>query len=266
MQAPKSGAESTVRQPRHRRAAHAGVATFASVASRRPSPRSDSTSPGLEPRMTTRPSLSTLSVGYTSIVDGCPPATPVCQRRRNGNHFRFAARNARQCGSRSGLHRGVAAAEQIPADPTKQEARVPSERRACRSGSHVKCSALRAMHLEDPEGSRRRPQPGRVRYRWKRPTPLWTLGALGMLPRPRRTSMRAAERRRPGVAGSRFLRAEARSPRSSAPPGGFDVNADAIPALCSCRLDTAGHPHGIGLGGVATTVPARTTRKALGVR
>jgi hypothetical protein len=87
-----------------------------------------------------------------------------------------------------------------------------------------------------------------------------------MLPRPRRTSLLTAERRRPGVAGSRFLRAEARSPRSPAPPGGFDVNADAIPALCSCRLDTADHPHDIGLGGVATTVPARTTRKALGVR
>jgi hypothetical protein len=119
-------------------------------------------SPGIEPRMTTRPSLSTLSVGYTSVVDGCPPATPVRQRRRNGNHSRSAARNARQCGSRSGLHRDVAAAEQIPADPAKQEARVPSERGACRSGSHVERSALRAMHLEDPEGSRRRPQPGRA--------------------------------------------------------------------------------------------------------
>jgi len=65
-----------------------------------------------------------------------------------------------------------------------------------------------------------------------------------MSPRPRRTSMRAAERRRPGVAGSRFLRAEARSRRSPALPGGFDVNADAIPALCSCRLDATDHPHG----------------------
>lgn len=266
MQAPKSGAESTVRRPRHRRSAHAGVATFASVSSQRPSPRSDSTSPGIEPPVTTQPPLSTLSVGYTNVVDGYPSATPARQRRRNGNHFRFAARNARQCGSRSGLDRDVAAAESIPADPTKQEARVPSERRACRYRSHVKCSALRAMHLEDPEGSRRRPQPGRARDRWKRPTPLWTPGALGVLPRPRRTSMRAAERRRPGGARSRFLRAEARSRRSLAPPGGLDVNADAIPALCSCRLDTTVRPHGIGLGDVATTVPAETTRKALGVR
>ena len=162
VQAPKSGAESTVRRPRHRRCAPAGVTTFASVSAQRPSHRSDSTSPGFEPRVTAQPSLSTLSVGYTNVVGGCPPATPVRQQRRNGNHFRFAAQNARQCGSRSGLHRDVAAAESIPADPTKQEARVPSERRACRSRSHVKCSALRAMHLEDPEGSRRRPQPGRA--------------------------------------------------------------------------------------------------------
>lgn len=115
---------------------------------------------------------------------------------------------------------------------------------------------------KDPVGARSL----NARDRWKRPTPLWTLGALGMLPRPQRTSMPAAERRRPGVAGSRFLRAEARSRRSPAPPGGFDVNADAIPALCSCRLDTTDQPHGIGLGGVATTVPAETTRKTLGMR
>ena len=103
VQAPKRVAKSTVRRPLHRRRAHAGVATFASTSAPRPSLRSDSTGPDVVTEVTAQPSLSTLSVGYTNVVDGCPSTAPACQQQRNGNHFRSAAWNARLYGSRWGF-------------------------------------------------------------------------------------------------------------------------------------------------------------------
>jgi hypothetical protein len=171
VQAPESGVESTVRRPLHRRAAHAGVATFASVASRRPSLRSDSTSPGLEPRVTTQPSLSTLSVGYTSVVDGCPPATPVRQRRQNRNHFRFAAR------MRGSVGLGQDSTATSP-PRSRSSQTLPSRRpEYLRNAEHtvvdLTSNAVRFRRCtsripRDPVGARSLA----ARYRWKRPTPL----------------------------------------------------------------------------------------------
>jgi hypothetical protein len=125
--------------------------------------------------------------------------------------------------------------------------------------SHHNAVRFGRYHLEDPEGSRRRPQPGRAL-----PLEASNTGVdsrcLEHVAMPATDQNVAAERRRPDETRPRFVRAEAHLHRSLASPGGLDVNADAIPTLCNCRLDTTDRPHGIGTGDVATTVPAETTR------
>jgi hypothetical protein len=107
---------------------------------------------------------STLSVGYTDAADGCPPMTPARQRKQTASALDSQPGMPGQRGSRSGLHRDVAAAGSIPADPTEQEARVLPERRACRLwiSHHVNALHRLAMHLGIPEGTPWRPQPRRA--------------------------------------------------------------------------------------------------------
>jgi hypothetical protein len=85
-------------------------------------------------------SLCILSIGYTDTVDGFPPSAPAQADAAAST----IASSSRMPGSavRSGLIRGVAATEPIPADPAKQEARVP------RCAEHAASVArLRAVHL-----------------------------------------------------------------------------------------------------------------------
>jgi hypothetical protein len=137
-----SQVESTVRLARHRRCTHTGVATSARRFTSEPASPSDPTTQTANSNVAKLPP-STLSVGYTDAADGCPPMTPACQRKQTASALDSQPGMLGQRGSRSGLHRDVAAAGSIPADPTEQEARVLPERRACRSDltSH-KCSAL----------------------------------------------------------------------------------------------------------------------------
>jgi hypothetical protein len=99
---------------------------------------------------------STLSVGYTDAADGCPPMTPACQRKQTASALDSQPGMPGRRGSRSGLHRDVAATGSIPADPTEQEARVLPERRACRVWiSHHECSA--PLFGDAPRDPRRNP-------------------------------------------------------------------------------------------------------------
>jgi hypothetical protein len=181
-----------------------------------------STAPGFDAPAIALLLLSTLSVGYTSASDGRPPMASVCQQK----HLPAPSFRSRECPTLQASvrtpPRDVAATELIPADPTKQEARVPSKReQKPRSISHRSAVHSRLA----PRGSEKIPSASAA----------WTRATTGNAGHRRGLSVPRACRHahdvpacslssigRPDKAGPRFGRAEAHPLRSPAQPGGLD--------------------------------------------
>lgn len=101
----------------------------------------------------------------------------------------------------AGASHDVAAAGPIPADPAKQEIRVPFETQPLLLRSHIAVQraggASTSGISRDPIGVR---SPA-ARTRWKSRTPAWKLGAAAVSPHRQRPSVRAAKHRKPSEAG-----------------------------------------------------------------
>jgi hypothetical protein len=142
--------------------------------------------------------------------------------------------------------------------------RVPSEHAACRLVSHRNAVRL-GRYPRIPR--RASPVPAASCE-----TSLRTSDAGVDSRRVRRVATPVAEqhvtarRRRPSSAGSRLLRIETRVRRSPAAPGGLDADADTNRRLHNRRPNATVYPHDIETDGVATTVPAKASHEALGVR
>jgi hypothetical protein len=118
----------SVRRSLQRCSPRSSVATLARLAPRRPFPRQRPTILDYGNPVIAQLSLSILSVGHTNTVDGCPSSASARQRQLIAITFDPLSR---KCTGLAGFGRDphdVAVAESIPADPAKQEARVPSER------------------------------------------------------------------------------------------------------------------------------------------
>jgi hypothetical protein len=182
--------------------------------------------------------------------------TPACQRKQTTSALDSQPGMPGRRGSRSGLHRDVAAAGSIPADPTEQEARVLPERRACRSQiSHHKCSA--PLSGDAPRDPRRNPVAPSTSTR----VPAGNLRCQRKLSVPQACchtrdgpACSPPSDGNPNAAEPRIERAETRPLRSPTTRGDLDANADANRHLTNCRPDTADHPQSIGSCDVATTI------------
>jgi hypothetical protein len=204
----------------------------------------------------TVPSLSILSVGYTNTSGGCPPSAPVRQRGRLPSPW---IREVEGCPARQvsvGTPRDVAAARLIPADPTRQEARVPLKRSKCRFGLTSQCNAHQA---ESPSGSR------------KNPLALNPVRLTAGLPVAGANARRRRRVATPSASRCRCHRATVylpkRAPASSRPEGQPSLFAnlswrlrrrvaDANRRSPTAIPDTTDRPHGYQPGDVATTDPA----------
>lgn len=181
--------------------------------------------------------------------------TPACQRKQTAFALDSQPGMPGQRGSRSGLHRDVAAAGRSP--PTLPSRRPEYSRNTehAAAKSHItqmQCT-LSAMHLGIPEGTPWRPQPRRV---YRPETSAADVGSrcLGHVATPvtdRHARRRATETQRSQTTNRT---SKTRSLRSSTAPGDLDANADANRHLTNCRPDTPDHPQSIGSCDVATTI------------
>jgi hypothetical protein len=137
-----------------------------------------------------------------------------------------------------GAFHDVAAAEPIPADPARQEVRVPLDSQRLLLRSHITvqraCGASTSGISRDPVGVRC----VAARTRWKSQKPAWTSGAAGVSPRRRRPSMLTAKHRRPGEAGHSRGEPKLSSSDHQLLLAASTTNRRHQPELCNCRLDT----------------------------
>jgi hypothetical protein len=158
--------------------------------------------------------------------------------------------------------RDVAAATRSPPTLPDKRLRVPSTRRACQWALQRNTVGSRRCTIDTPKGllgarNLIRISAGNVQ-------PRRGFAAHQGCCHPRCGTACDHSTAEPGSASSRFVRAEARSFRSPASPGGLSASAKATRRGCDHRLDTTVHPHEVGAGGVATTVPAGATRRDVG--
>jgi len=211
-----------------------------------------------------KPPLRILSVGYTRAASGCPLATRACQRKRRAVASDPQPVTSGRCGVRPEPDRDVAATVRAPQTLPNRRLQVPSERVSCRMVSHRYTSRFG----RNPKSPRRAsPVPAASHE------PSLEKSDVGVdSRRNERVATLVAEqhviarRRRPNPAGSRFPRIEIHARRSLTALGGLDANADTNRRLHNRRLDATVDPHDIETGDVATAVPARASREAMGVR
>jgi hypothetical protein len=159
--------------------------------------------------------------------------------------------------------RDVAATTRSPPTLPDKRLRVPPERRTCRWALQRNTVRSGRCTTDTPKGL-----PGArnlMRISAENVQPRRRLSARRRCCHPRCGTACNHSTTEPGSTRSRFVRAEARSIRSPASPGGLDASAKTTRRVCDHRLDTTVHPHEVGAGDVATTVPAGATRRGIGI-
>jgi hypothetical protein len=159
--------------------------------------------------------------------------------------------------------RDVAATTRSSPTLPDKRLRIPSGRRTCRWVSQRNAIDLERCTTDTPKGL-----PGArrlTRISAENVQPRRGLAAHRRCCHPRCGTACNHSTTEPGSTRSRVARAEARSFRSPASPGGLDASAKTTRRVCDYRLDTTVHPHEVGAGDVAITVPAGATRGGVGI-